>query len=134
MHMKALLLSSFLLFLLLFGCARNIAQDRVIGSYVLKESNAADELRLAPNGTYQHVSKGIDGHESTASDVWRFETVDGEPTVVLKNFKCTANGANSPGQGFFLMRVTSSWGRCRLWTDADKQEVYFEQTEEGLKP
>lgn len=132
-EMKALFFP-FCFLLLTLGCSRSIEQNHVLGSYELRKSNASDRLQLASTGVYQHIFMGPDGAERRASDTWRFETVDGEPTVVLKNFKCSAESVNAPGQGYFLMRVTSSWGKCQLWTDADKQKVFFEQIEVGPKP
>lgn len=128
--MKTRVLLLFAILASLVGCSREILQQQLVGSYILRESNATDRLRLFSNGTYEHIYKETNGNDVTASDKWSFEKIDGAPTVLLMNFRCPADGVNALGQGYFLMAVTSHWGRYRLSTDADKQVTYFEQIEE----
>jgi hypothetical protein len=113
-----------------FGCSGRIDKSRVIGAYVLKVPNASDEIELQSAGSYSHKYKDDHGKEVVATDSWQFETVEGDPTVTLHNFKCNVDGVNPQGKGYFLLKVTTHFGKCRLWADADGH-VFFQQTEES---
>jgi hypothetical protein len=115
---------------MLFGCGNKVDRNKVIGTYAINIRGASDVIELDPSGTYHHRYKGEDGREVVATDTWEFETVEGSPTVTLHNFKCQVDGVNALGKGYFLLKVTSGGGKCRLWVGVDRQ-IFFEQTKDA---
>ena len=127
--MRLKLMLSSVLCLMLFGCSDKIDKNQVVGTYAISVRTASDVLQLESTGTYHHRYKGEDNQDVVATDSWQFETVEGSPTVTLHNFKCPVDGVNALGEGYFLLKVTSRGGKCRLWVGVDKQ-IFFEQTKD----
>jgi hypothetical protein len=120
-----LLMFSFLCFML-FGCSDKFDKNKLVGTYALN-SDVSDVLELELTGNYHHRFKDSAGSEIVATDTWELETVEGSPTVTLHNFRSTVEGVNALGQGYFLLKVTSSGHKSRLWVGVDKT-IFYEQT------
>jgi hypothetical protein len=110
--------------LALVACLSRVNKGGLAGTYFINLDGVSDVLELESTGQYNHRYDSEDEHHAVDTGTWDLETVEGHPTVVLHNFRSPLREVKAFGSGYFLMRVTSSFGRTRLWVD---DRIFYKQ-------
>jgi hypothetical protein len=101
----------------------------VVGRYQANHAKGVDYIDLRPDGTYLYYYKGEDGKILTNTNTWKFERVNGKPTITFSKFVFGLPGYGSQKPGFWVVEVQRSFvaGNLRLCIDPDLGYYYLKK-------
>ena len=110
----------------LVGCSAHFSRENLAGKYVLSDSTGTGIIELKDDGTYIHSFQNKEGTNANQNGKWELENLDAGPTVTLTDFK-PLPGEQGGGQGFYLLKIRSFFGKITLITNQDLNVGYEKQ-------